>query len=115
MARILPEMITCLPEIDMPVDGVRGYLIQGGMNQSVFFVVDAGVFLPEHIHAAQWGVVLEGEFEIRIHGKKHIYQKGDTYYIPADTPHSGYYLTEAVTFDVFDDKDNFTIKTIDGL
>ena len=111
VTRILPEMITRLPEIDMPVEGVGGYLIQGDINQSVFFVVDAGVFLQEHAHAAQWGVVLEGVFEISAGGKKQTYRKGDSYYIPADTPHSGYYHTDTVTFDVFDDKDKFVIKT----
>lgn len=110
MPDILPDMITCLPEIIMPSEDIKGHLIQGKKNQSVFFIVKAGVFLPEHTHAAQWGVVLEGEFEINVNGAKRTYRKGDTYYVPEDTPHSGYYITDVVSFDVFDDKDKFNVK-----
>ncbi len=42
MKEILPEMITTLPEIEMPNDSIKGYLIQGESNQSIFFIVKAG-------------------------------------------------------------------------
>ena len=70
MEKVLPEMITSLPEIDMPNNSVKGYLIQGESNQSVFFIVKAHTYLPEHSHASQWGVVIEGEFEIIIADEK---------------------------------------------
>ena len=106
----LPEMITKLPEIEMPIGSVKGYLIQGEDNQSVFFIVSAGTYLPEHSHAAQWGVVLEGEFEIIIGGVKKVYKKGDTYCVPENVLHAGNYITDVVSFDVFDDKNKFSIK-----
>jgi quercetin dioxygenase-like cupin family protein len=103
-------MITRLPEIDMPIEDIKGHLLQGALNQSVFFIVKAGVFLPEHAHAAQWGIVLEGEFEIRLHGEVKTYRKGESYFIPDNTPHSGYYSTDVVSFDVFDDNKQFRLK-----
>ena len=106
----LPEMITGLPEIEIPVESVKGYLIQGETNQSIFFIVSAGTYLPEHSHAAQWGVVLEGEFEIIIGNEKITYKKGDTYFVPENTLHAGNYVTDVVSFDVFDDKDKFKVK-----
>lgn len=110
MKEILPEMITKLPEIEMPVDTVKGFLIQGESNQSVFFIVSAGTFLPEHSHAAQWGVVLEGEFEILFGSEKRVYKKGDSYFVPEGVRHAGKYNTDVISFDVFDDKNKFATK-----
>lgn len=110
MENILPEMITRLPEIETPIDSVKGYLIQGESNQSIFFIVSEGTYLPEHSHAAQWGVVLKGKFEIIINNKKKLYKKGDSYFVPANVPHAGNYITDVVSFDVFDDKNKFSIK-----
>ncbi len=110
MKDILPDMITRLPEIDMPNDAIKGYLLQGESNQSIFFIVTAGAYLAEHFHAAQWGIVLEGEFEITVGSEKKVYRKGETYFVPEGTPHSGYYITDVISFDIFDDKDKFATK-----
>ena len=110
MNTVLPDMITKLPEIEMPIDSVKGYLIQGEANQSVFFIVSAGTYLPEHSHAAQGGVVLEGKFEIIIGNEKKVYRKGDSYFVPENVLHAGNYITDVVSFDVFDDKNKFSIK-----
>lgn len=107
---ILPEMITTLPEIAMPNNSIKGYLIQGESNQSIFFIVKAGTYLPEHSHAAQWGVVLEGKFEIIIGNEKKVYSKGDSYFVAENIPHAGNYITDVISFDVFDDKGKFSIK-----
>lgn len=111
MFDLLPEMIIKLPEIATPADSIKGYMIQGESNQSIFFIVKAGTFLPEHSHAAQWGIVIEGEFEIAIGKDIKIYRKGDVYFIPEGTPHSGKYVTDVISFDVFDDKNKFKVKT----
>lgn len=55
MREVLPEMITKLPEIDRPNDDIKGYLNQGELSQSFFFIIKAGTYLQEHSHAAQWG------------------------------------------------------------
>ncbi|MCP3923145.1 MAG: cupin domain-containing protein [Desulfobacterales bacterium] len=110
MTELLPEMITSLPLIETPSDSIKGHLIQGESNQSVYFIVKAGTFLPEHSHAAQWGIVIDGEFEITYADKTYIYRKGDTYFVPEGTPHSGKYITDVVSFDVFDDNSKFKMK-----
>ena len=110
MTDILPEMIKKLPEIEVTNESIKGYMIQGESNQSIFFIVRAGTFLPEHSHAAQWGIVIDGEFEISFGDKTMSYRKGDTYYVPEGTPHTGEYITDVVSFDVFDDKNKFKIK-----
>lgn len=110
MTIALPDIITKLPEIEMPDDNIEGHLIQGKLNQGIFFDVKNGTIIPDHAHAAQWGIVIDGEFEVTIGANTKVYRKGDTYFIPKNTVHSAYYVTDAVTFDVFDDKDKFKQK-----
>ena len=45
------------------------------------------VDLPEHSHADQFGIVLEGMIELVIDGKKHRFTKGDRYHIPEGVRH----------------------------
>ncbi|QJT08439.1 cupin domain-containing protein [Oceanidesulfovibrio marinus] len=111
MNDLLPKMITGLPEIDMPVDSITGHLIQGETTQSIFFLVKAGTHLPEHSHEAQWGIVIEGTFEITLGDEKTVYTKGQTYFVPAGTLHAGYYVTDVISFDVFDTPDKFEMKS----
>lgn len=44
----------------MPFEGVHAYLSQGEHHQIIFMHFEENVELPEHAHAAQWGIVLEG-------------------------------------------------------
>ncbi|MBW2237576.1 MAG: cupin domain-containing protein, partial [Deltaproteobacteria bacterium] len=41
--------------------------------------------LPEHSHAAQIGIVLEGRIDLTIAGKTKTYKKGDRYFIAGNT------------------------------
>jgi len=83
-----PEIITNLPEADIPIEGVYSYLFQGENQQFVFMSFENDVEAPEHSHEAQWGVILDGEIELAIDGKKCTFAKGDTYFIPKDVKHS---------------------------
>lgn len=76
-----PEIITNLPQADVPGDGVRAYLLQGEGKQVAFVAFEADVDAPEESHAAQWVVVLEGEVVLTMAGETAVYRKGDTYYI----------------------------------
>ena len=49
----------------------------------------ANAEVPEHRHPQeQMGMGLEGEFELVIDGEARVIRKGDSYWIPGDTPHS---------------------------
>ena len=39
------------------------------------------VVVPDHSHESQWGVVLSGEIELTVEGRKNTLKKGDTYFI----------------------------------
>ena len=106
---IYPDIIKNLPEADIPIEGITSYLLQGENQQVVFMSFDKDVSVPEHSHAAQWGVVLDGESELTIGGKLHKLKKGDTYYIPKDVPHSGKLKAGYKDVTVFDQKDRYSV------
>jgi len=105
-----PPIIADLPEADIPMAGVRGWLLQGPSRQAVFFELPAGAAVPEHAHGAQWGVVLQGEIDLTIAGSRRTYQKGDSYEIPAGALHSARCPAGALILDLFADPGRYRIK-----
>ena len=89
MTEIFPEPIRNLPEADIPLKGIRAYLSQSENHQIIFMEFGEDVELPEHSHAAQVGIVLEGKIDLVIGGERRTYIKGDRYYIPEGVTHSG--------------------------
>lgn len=89
MKNIFPDPILLLPEADIPIDGVTAYLSQGENHQIIFMQFEKDADLPEHSHASQWGVVLEGRIDLIIDDIKKTYLKGDRYYIEKGVRHSG--------------------------
>ena len=110
MKSVFPDMITALPEADIPFEGVSGYLLQGENQQAVFFEIEPIGEVAEHKHGAQWGVVFEGEMELTIGCNTELYKKGDQYYIPAGTLHSASFKQKTYLMDVFADKDRYGTK-----
>jgi quercetin dioxygenase-like cupin family protein len=86
---IFPAPILNLPEADIPLAGIKAYLSQGNNHQIIFMEFSEEVDLPEHAHAAQWGVVLAGKIALTINGIEHTFQTGDNYYIPEGAVHFG--------------------------
>lgn len=112
MSEDLPQIIKELPQINTPTNSIIGHLIQGISNQAVIFEAKAGTQIPTHTHAAEWGIVIEGEFEITIGNEKTIYRKGDTFFVPENTPHSGYFITNAISFHFLNDDSYFKSENI---
>jgi len=105
-----PEMIRTLPEVDIQVKGVRGWLLQTEDKQVVFFDMQPGCEVPPHSHCDQWGLVVEGEMRLVIGGKSRAYRKGDWYFIPEGVVHSATFLTKVNAIDIFDDPKRYRIK-----
>jgi len=110
MESIFPEPILGLPKADIPLEGLNAYLVQGENHQVIFMQFDKAVTLPEHSHAGQWGIVLEGKIELTIGGVTHMYVKGDRYYIPPGTPHWGRIFAGYADMTFFDQKDRYQEK-----
>ncbi|GEM_PF-4548806 len=68
------------------------------------------VEIPEHSHEAQWGVILDGEIELTIDGKKYIFKKGDTYFIPKGVKHSAKIKKGYKDLTLFNQKDRYKAK-----
>jgi len=105
-----PEIITNLPEAEIPIEGLRSHLLQGQNQQIVFMSFEKDVEVPEHCHEAQWGVVLDGETELTIDDRKHRLDKGDTYFIPKDVQHSAKIKKGYKDLTLFNQKDRYKAK-----
>jgi len=106
-----PGMIRELPEIDIPLEGIRGWLLQSTDKQVVFFDIEPIGVVPPHSHCAQWGLMVEGKMRLNIGGKSKVYSKGDWYFIPDGVVHSATFLTRVHVIDVFDNPGRYKIKT----
>ena len=109
MSEIFPEPIRNLPRADIPLIGIKAYLLQAENHQVLFMEFAKDAEVPEHSHEAQWGVVLDGESELKIGGKLHVLKKGDTYYIPKDVPHSGKLKAGYKDVTLFNQKDRYSV------
>ncbi|HVP26998.1 MAG TPA: cupin domain-containing protein [Candidatus Bathyarchaeia archaeon] len=105
-----PEMIRTLPEIDIQLKGIRGWLLQAKDKQIVFFDIQPACEVPPHSHCNQWGFVVEGEMRLVIGGKSGVYRKGDWYFISEGVVHSATFLTKVNAIDIFDDSKRYRIK-----
>ncbi len=102
-----PEFVRGLPEADIPVEGLRGWLLQGKSGQVLFLSAEAEVILPEHSHGDQWGFVVEGRIDLNIGGRERTLVRGDSYFIPDGTPHGGRIYTGFRAVDYFADSDRY--------
>ncbi len=105
-----PEMIRSLPEADIKLPGVKAYVLQGPDHQVMFFECAPGGEIPAHTHGAQFGVVLDGQFELTVGGETRIYRKGDTYYMPPNAVHSAKFTHQLYALDYFTDPHRYSIK-----
>ncbi len=109
--KTFPDPIRILPEADIPIDGINAYLSQSDTHQIIFMEFEKDVDLPEHSHAAQVGIVLEGRIDLVIGGRKATYSKGDRYYIPKGVLHSGKIYSGYADITFFDQPDRYSRKS----
>jgi len=110
MQEVFPEPIRKLPEADIPLKGIRAYLSQSDKHQILFMQFEEDTDLPEHSHAAQVGIVLEGKIDLVIDGKEHTFTKGDRYYIPDGVKHSGKIYSGYADITFFDEPNRYSPK-----
>jgi len=110
MPEIFPEPIRNLPEADIPLAGVKAYLSQAETHQIIFMEFSQDIDLPEHAHAAQIGIVLEGKIDLVIGGQPRTYTKGDRYYIPEGVKHSGKIYAGYADITFFDEPGRYRAK-----
>ncbi|MFH1334977.1 MAG: cupin domain-containing protein, partial [Candidatus Zixiibacteriota bacterium] len=94
----------------IPLEGVTSHLFQGKDQQFIFMSFDRDVQVPEHSHEGQWAVVLDGEIELTIDGKKSTFKRGDTYFIPKGVKHGARIKKGYKDLTLFDQKDRYKAK-----
>ena len=110
MATIFPDPVQQLPQADILIKGITAYLSQGEGHQIIFMEFNEDVDLPELAHESQWGIVLEGKIDLIIAGVKHTYSKGDRYFIPKGTVHSGRIHAGYADVTFFNQADRYGVK-----
>jgi quercetin dioxygenase-like cupin family protein len=110
MSSIFPEPISDLPEVDIPVEGAKGYLSQGENNQVIFMEFSKDVDIPEHSHESQWEVVVNGKVDLDAGDIKKTYRRGDTFFIPKGAKHSGRVYAGYVSVAFFNEKQRYKKK-----
>lgn len=102
-----PDIITKLPEADVDFPGVKVWLLQGPAASAIFVEAREDSEVPEHAHAAQWGVVVRGEMDLTIGGVTRTYRRGDEYLIPAGVKHGAKLRAGVRVIDFFDDPNRY--------
>ena len=110
MKSIFPDPIKNLPEADIPLNGIKAFLSQAENHQIIFMEFDEEAVLPEHSHAAQVGIVIQGKIELKIQDTLKAYEKGDIYYIPANAKHSGKIHAGYADVTFFDEPHRYEVK-----
>ena len=110
MKSIFPQMIRNLPEVIIPFNGVKGYIVQGEKEQVVFMEFEKDTNVPAHSHENQWEIVLEGKIDNWEDGKKHTYKKGDRFFVQRGKKHSANVYTGYTCIMFFNQKDRYLKK-----
>jgi quercetin dioxygenase-like cupin family protein len=97
-----PAFITALPRPASPL-AIHARIVPSDHVLTMFYEVDDELTVPEHVHGAQWGVVLDGSMEMTIGSVTSVYQRGDTYYVPAGVSHQTVIHPGFRAIDVFAD------------
>lgn len=106
-----PEIIKSLPETDIPIKGIHGWLIQNKQILVSILENEKAVEVGEHSHGDQFGIILSGTADIMIDGKPYHFTKGDSYFIPAGAKHSARLSADHRAIDFFADTDRYKPKS----
>ena len=107
---LLPEEVLALPIVEVPVDGVTGFVMNDDEKQVVFFVFEEGVPVADHAHCAQRGTVISGEMVMDVEGRTNLYQAGDHYHVPEGVSHRTSFGKRTVLVDMSDDPERYPVR-----
>ena len=105
-----PDFIEKLPQADVSVRGVQAFLLQAPHHQVAFLKSEQDMTMPEHSHAAQMEIPLEGMAEVTMAGQAKVYGPGEPIYVPAGVAHSGKVKGPYASVIIFDSADRYKLK-----
>ena len=108
---VFPQFIRSLPQIDLPLPGVTGWLIQGQDRQVVFVEFLETVEVPDHAHEDQWEMPVSGKVELRREGgPAELHTTGQAFFVPAGQMHGATVHAGYRAMIVFDAPDRYDVK-----
>jgi quercetin dioxygenase-like cupin family protein len=105
-----PEFIEKLPQGEVPMPGSQLFILQAEKHQVAFIRLEKDILVPEHSHAAQWEIPLEGTAEVNIGGEVKVYGPGEPFYVGNGVPHSGKVKSPYAAILIFDTPARYKIK-----
>ncbi len=105
-----PDFVKTLPEVDVPFDGVQGWLMNGDTQQVVYMEFAKTIEVPEHTHKEQWEFAIDGEVELHKEGETTLYTTGESFFIPTGIPHSATVHAGYKAMIVFNSPDRYVAK-----
>lgn len=105
-----PEFIERLPQGEAPAKAAQLFVLQAEKHQVGFIRMEEDLAVPEHSHAAQWEIPLEGSAEVNIGGEMKVYGPGQPFYVGAGVPHTGKVKSPYAAILIFDTPDRYKIK-----
>ena len=109
MSSMFDSLAKLLPYGDVHPD-VRAFLSQGGDHQVVFMEFTEDVQVPEHSHAAQLEIVVDGEVELTTPEGTKTRRTGDWFYLEAGVKHGAKVKKGYKSIGVFFQKDRYKVK-----
>ena len=106
----IPGFLRALPEIDLPLSGARGWMIQSADHQVVLLEFSEDAEVPEHAHAEQWELPIAGSVELRMGGASKEYRPGESFFIPAGVPHAATVHAGYKAILIFNERDRYKPK-----
>ena len=105
-----PKFFEKMPLADLPVSTAEARMVASEDALIIFYDFKEPTEVPMHAHGGQWGVVLEGSFELTIGEETRSVGPGDTYEIPAGVQHGARVPAGVKLIDVFEDADRYRPK-----
>ena len=102
-----PAFFGRMPLADLPVTTAQARMVASEDALVIFFDFKEDTVVPMHAHGGQWGVVLEGRFELTIGDETRTVGPGETYEIPAGVQHGAKVPAGVKLIDVFEDADRY--------
>lgn len=105
-----PTFFEKMPLADLPVTTADARMVASDDALIIFYHFKEATEVPMHAHGGQWGIVIEGSFELTVGDETRTVGPGESYEIPAGVMHGANVPAGVRLIDVFEDADRYVPK-----